>query len=210
VLREAPRRGPSLLGRGDIIIDGRTVSLPRGVRFDPGGIGKGLAADIVTAELMAGGADGVCIGIGGDLCVDGIGPTGRGWTAAIAHPRTDTPLCLVGLTAGAVASSTTLKRRWVLNGTVRHHLIDPRTGRPSTSDIAFAAAIAAHGWQAEALAKAVLLRGGPHPFDVIEGTGVEALVVGYDGRIRHSSGFPRFTGGEAIPPLTIGASQVPA
>src|SRR5579871_32055 len=38
--------------------DLRTVFLPPGVGFDPGGIGKGLAADLVVALLMAKGAYG--------------------------------------------------------------------------------------------------------------------------------------------------------
>ncbi len=44
------------------------VRLPEGVGFDPGGIGKGLAADIVGEEL-ADRVDGICVNIGGDLRV---------------------------------------------------------------------------------------------------------------------------------------------
>ena len=36
-----------------------TVSVPAGVAIDPGGIGKGLAADLVTDLLMTAGAHGV-------------------------------------------------------------------------------------------------------------------------------------------------------
>src|SRR5262249_29243399 len=44
-----------------IVVDERVglVQLPADVRLDPGGIGKGLAADLVAAELMAAGSDGV-------------------------------------------------------------------------------------------------------------------------------------------------------
>ena len=97
--------------------------------------------------------------LGGDLRVRGIGP-GRGpWTISIDHPRHDGPLALVGLYDGAVASSTVLRRQWRVDGERRHHLIDPHTGQPSRSDVAFASALAAEGWQAEAMAKAFLLRG---------------------------------------------------
>src|SRR6266550_2831847 len=37
-----------------------TVMLPANVGFDPGGIGKGYAADLLVAELLAAGASGVC------------------------------------------------------------------------------------------------------------------------------------------------------
>ena len=44
----------------------RTVTLPPGVGFDPGGIGKGLAADLVVDLLLEEGAAGACVDLGGD------------------------------------------------------------------------------------------------------------------------------------------------
>lgn len=189
-----------LAGPGDIVIDGHNVVIPAGCGFDPGGIGKGLAADLISAELITAGAAGVCVNVGGDLRVRGETPRRRGgWTVAIDHPHRSAPICLVGLTDGGVASSTTLRRRWLVGGEVRHHLIDPRTGLPSDSDVAFCSVVADAAWKAETLAKAVLLRGGPHPFDLIDGTGVEALIVDRDGNVACSPGFTRFTGGGGPP-----------
>ena len=54
---DAPARwSPFLPGCTDIRIDGNEVTFPAGIGFDPGGIGKGLAADLVAAELRAAGA----------------------------------------------------------------------------------------------------------------------------------------------------------
>ena len=100
---------------------------------------------------------------------------------------------LLGLGDGAVASSTTLRRRWQHQGETRHHLIDPRTGAPSSSGVAFATAVAAEGWQAEALAKAVLLSGTAAPFAPLAATGAEALAVDDDGHLAASPGLARFT-----------------
>ena len=61
------------------------VRLPRGVHFDPGGIGKGLAADLVAEELMRAGAHGVCVNVGGDLRVEGESPDGGDWVVDLAH-----------------------------------------------------------------------------------------------------------------------------
>jgi thiamine biosynthesis lipoprotein len=52
----------------------RTVTLPIGLTLDPGGLGKGLAADIVASELRELGAEGVCISLGGDIRCAGTGP----------------------------------------------------------------------------------------------------------------------------------------
>jgi len=187
------------LGAADITIDATTVELPPGVGFDPGGIGKGLAADLVAASVMEAGADGVCINLGGDLRAAGDGP----WTVAVEHPLCDTPLTMVGLRHGAVATSTTLRRRWKIDGVVRHHLIDPRTGWPSDSDLQLATVIAGDGWIAEALAKAVLLGGSDHPFDILGGTGAEGLAVDVHGQVTTSAGFGAYTGGVAVPDLPV-------
>ena len=190
----APGRSPLLLGCTDIEVDGREVRLPAGTGFDPGGIGKGLAADMVVAEAMASGAAGVCVILGGDLRVTGLDPTDAAWTVAVEHPLAATPLAYLGLRDGAVATSTTLRRRWQVEGQPRHHLIDPFTGLSSDSDLTLATVVAGAAWTAEVLAKAVLLRGSLHAFDLIDGIGAEALVVDDAGCVSASAGLSTYLG----------------
>jgi thiamine biosynthesis lipoprotein len=194
LLGPTPAAGNSLLGIGvaDIQIEGDCVRLPAGTGFDPGGIGKGLAADMVCAEMLAAGADGVCINLGGDVRVCGMGPGEKGWTVAVEHPWSVEPLVLLGVADGAIATSTTLRRRWQTGGETRHHLIDPQTGLPSDTDLTLATVVAAEGWMAEVLAKAVLLAGSAHPFDIIGGTGAQALAVDRDGHITASAGLRQY------------------
>lgn len=183
-----------LTGCTDIVIDGLTVRLPARTGFDPGGIGKGLAADLVIAEVLAAGAAGACVNLGGDLRVAGESPQGGAWTVAVEHPHVAEPVALVGLHIGAVATSTTLRRRWSVDGAARHHLIDPFTGEPSNSDLELATVVAGEAWIAEVLAKAVLLRGSQRAFDIVDDT-VQALTIDRDGAIRTTAGFTLFTGG---------------
>ena len=108
-----------------------TVTLPAGVGFDPGGIGKGLAADIVTEELLAAGAAGALVSVGGDVRVRGESPSGPTWSLAIDDASRDgVELLRLGLGDGAIATSSRLQRRWTTRAGEAHHLIDPRTGRP--------------------------------------------------------------------------------
>jgi thiamine biosynthesis lipoprotein len=194
LLGPTPSAGNSLLGIGvaDIEIDGDGVRLPAGTGFDPGGIGKGLAADMVCADLLAAGAGGVCINLGGDVRVCGMGPREKGWTVAVEHPWSVEPVVLIGVADGAIATSTTLRRRWQTDGETRHHLIDPQTGLPSDTDLNLATVVAAEAWMAEVLAKAVLLAGSAHPFDIIGGTGAQALAVDGDGRIYATPGLGEY------------------
>jgi FAD:protein FMN transferase len=187
-----------LIGCTDIELDDTTVRLPPGTGFDPGGIGKGLTADLVVSELLAAGADGACVNLGGDLRVAGEPPEGDGWTCAIRHEWLVDPLVHVGVADGGVATSTTLRRSWIVDGERRHHLIDPATGVPSTTDLTAATVIAGEAWQAEVLAKAVLLRGSRRAFDLIDGSGAVALVVDDRGGVRGSEGFDAFHRGSDL------------
>lgn len=188
------RSGNSDLGLGaariEILDD--MVRLPRGTGFDPGGIGKGLAADIVADELQAEGAAGGCVNLGGDLRVFGSNPDGDTWTVAVDHPCYAETITRLGIANGAVATSTTLRRRWAIDGEVHHHLIDPATGQPSTSDLTFVTVVAGYAWAAEVLAKAVLLRGTPHHFDALFGTGAQALAIDGEGRILATPGMSAY------------------
>ena len=179
-------------GAGEIVVDESTVRLPAGTGFDAGGIGKGLAADIVVDEILAAGAAGVCVNLGGDVRVAGTSPSGDAWTVSVDHPEQIESIARIGIATGAVATSTTLRRQWLVRGEHRHHLIDPGTGRPSESDLAFVTVVDGHAWTAEVLAKAILLHGTPGAFDLLGTTGAAALAVDHTGRVTASPGMAAY------------------
>lgn len=146
-------------GCGGIMLSRRdlTVRLPAGVGFDPGGIGKGLAADIVSKALIDNGAWGVLVNLGGDLRVRGTPPSGEVWVVTIVESSVaDRPLATVALTDAGLATSTTKKRRWTAAGAEQHHLLDPTTGRPLETAVDLVSAIAGEAWWAEAAATALI------------------------------------------------------
>jgi FAD:protein FMN transferase len=199
----APRSALSVGGCPDIAVlrldDGSySVCIPDGVGFDPGGLGKGLAADLVVTELLARGAVGACVNLGGDLRLVGVSPTGAAWTVAVERPDGVGTLARLGLRAGAVATSSTQRRRWRIGGQARHHLVDPFTGEPSTTDLVQATVVSADAWYAEALAKAVLLRGAERAFDLL-GPGIEAVAVARDGDVLSTPGLAAYLGDRSLP-----------
>jgi thiamine biosynthesis lipoprotein len=138
----------------------RGVVLAPGTSIEPGGIGKGLAADLVAGELLAAGATGVAVDIGGDVCVGGTNPETGEWCIDVADPRRDDGRLLTfSLPRGSVATSSPLRRRWTNGGVERHHLLDPRTRMPLQSSLLSVTVVATEGWWAEALTKAVFVRG---------------------------------------------------
>ena len=172
----------------DIELDeaAHTVRMNHGATFDPGGIGKGLAADIVSQRIMDAGAHGVLVNLGGDIRVRGSSPTNEpAWIVAIREPAyTEDVIATVALSDAALATSTTLRRSWTRSDALCHHLIDPTTLAP-TEGSSLVSTIATTGWWAEASATALAVN--RHPS--IEG--VPYLSVDADGPHR-ANGFHQF------------------
>lgn len=176
-------------GIGRVAVDAaRSAAIaPAGVGLDPGGIGKGLAADMVVAELLAEGTGGALVGVGGDLAAAGTPPTEDGWCVAIEHPLDSTRgLMTLAIPAGGVATSSTVTRTWLQSGDRRHHVIDPATRTCATTDLAAVTVCASSGWEAEAHATAALLAGGDCVLDYLESHGLDGVAMDLDGVVTAS------------------------
>ena len=180
--------GPAV-GCAGILVDkaASSVTLPDGVGFDPGGVGKGLAADLIDA-----GAWGVCVNLGGDIRVRGISPTGGHWLVEIEPTEPHRQVCAVTLVDGGVATSSPAVRQWRDGERTRHHLLDPRTGDSVSNDVAAVTVVAAHTWQADVLTKAVFVRGADAGLDLVESTGAAGRLLLADGTERTSATWSRF------------------
>ena len=191
----APVRAPAA---AEVVLDPvvGSVCLEGGARFDPGGIGKGFAADLVVEELRAAGATGVMVGVGGDVRLEGPAPDGGSWVVAVADPRDpDRERARLYVGAGAVASSWRTKRVFSgPDGAPRHHLLDPRTGAPAESGLAGVTVVAAQGWMAEVLAKAAFVAGPDGGVDVIAAAGAAGLLFADDGELRRAGDIAAFLG----------------
>jgi FAD:protein FMN transferase len=171
-------------GMGEIGVDPDRleVTVPAGVVVDAGGIGKGLAADLTVARLLAGGAHGALVGIGGDLAMAGTPPDADGWLITLEQPDpADGDLCTLAVSGGGVATSSTRSRRWTVGGQARHHVIDPAAGAPSTTDLATVTVIARSGWLAEAHATAALMSGRANVIDYLDSHALTGIAVPLDG-----------------------------
>jgi thiamine biosynthesis lipoprotein len=156
-----------------------TVVVPAGLTLDPGGIGKGLAADLAVARLLAAGAVGALVEIGGDLAMAGEPIDEAGWLVNVEWPDPDDGiLCSVAISGGGVATSSTRSRRWMLDGVQRHHQIDPGTGHCSTTDLDAVTVIARAGWLAEVHATAALSAGSAGVLAYLDEHGSSGIAVG--------------------------------
>jgi len=164
---------------------GGSVSFPPGLGVDPGGIGKGLAADLVVAELLDAGTAGALVSVGGDLFAAGTPPTDDGWRVQVEDPFDDTATVVeVVLDGGGVATSSTRSRRWSHRGSTAHHVLDPATGTVARTDLATVTAMAGTGWQAEAHATAALLGGRRGAVATLVAAGCSGVVVDLEGGVQ--------------------------
>lgn len=169
-------------GGGRAWIRGRRIELEPGARLDLGGIGKGYAVDRAVDLLAPLGA--ALVNAGGDLAVAGI-PAGGLWPVGVELPSGSITL---GLAQGALATSGKDRRRWQVDGEERHHLIDPRSGRPAESDLLTVTVAGGSAVEAEVWAKALFLAGADAAAAEAEARGLPALLVSADGRTRAVGG----------------------
>ena len=169
-------------GCADITLDRRSrmVWLPLGVHLDPGGLGKGFAADLVAEELIEDGADGALVDLGGDIRVVGVSPTGGSWCIAVEHPtRHDATIAIVETNGGGIATTSRGKRRWNSDTAALHHVVDPSTGRPATHRWTSATALAPSAAAAEIGAKVAFIDGSTDDAPAV----LAALLADADGRL---------------------------
>lgn len=177
------------------------VRRPPGLRLDSGGIGKGLAADLLAERL--GGYSRVVVDCGGDLRVGGFDDDQAPFEILVEHPLTREHGHAIKIDAGAVATSGLDVRVWRrADGRFAHHLLDPSTGEPAWTGLVGATALGATALEAETLAKAALLSG-PE--------GARGLLAPRGGLIVHEDGETEAVGPIEIRPrysVTVPASVV--
>ena len=163
----------------ELFADADAVRLPEGTRFDPGGIGKGLAGDLVARMMRSEGAPSVQVELGGDVRVDGPAWGGGEWQVHVddadhgaAHAAT------IGLAAGGVATSSIVRRRWRRNAVELHHVLDPVTGTSADTDLDAVTAVAPSLWWAEVVAKVALASGSTGACRTLEAFDMTGVLVG--------------------------------
>lgn len=171
-----------------------TVSMPVGITLDPGGLGKGLAADMVAQLLMSEGAHGVCVSLGGDIRCIGQSPSGDVWTLPIESPSGERQQQAT-FSSGAIATSSVRAKTWTKQTNQLHHVIDPQTKQPlSTSGLhaVQSTAIANEAVWAEVFSTAVLVRDSAIAFPLCDAHNIAAQITYSDGTTCENSLWKEF------------------
>ena len=181
-----------------------SVRFPTGLSFDPGGVGKGLAVDRMVDFLVQSGATTVLVELGGDLRVVGQPPAGWDtWPVMVEDPfAPGTNSFVIPITDGAVCTSSRVRRRWIHDGQQNHHLLDPRSGRPSQSPVVSVTVLSGVAWWADVLAKAALVAGPEAGCRLIESLDLGGVLTDAEGT-RTMAGSIRLESAPISPPLEV-------
>jgi FAD:protein FMN transferase len=187
------------------ICDRSAIRIPMGVELDLGAVGKAHAADLIAARLPERLGCDVLVSLGGDVAVGTLdaSPT-HPWRVEVSEvpsagpdtageaPRqtgTGTPVDVVPLPEGGIATSTILRRRWSHRGRPAHHLLDPRTGLPVRPRWRTASVLADRCSTANAASTAVVVMGDP-AVPWLAARGLAARLVDTHGRVTTVGGWP--------------------
>ena len=157
--RRPARPHPDARWRGFAVDDeAGEVVRPPGLRFDTGGTGKGLAADMLAATLR--GYSRFIVDCGGDIRIGGADALVHPYEVFVEHPIAGSRAHVLRLGLGGVATSGINVRIWRdERGRYVHHLLDPASGEPAWTGLVGATALGDTALEAETLSKAALLSG---------------------------------------------------
>ena len=159
---EIIRNSVSKVGFHNIILDkeNSTVFLKHsGMKIGFGAIGKGYAADKAKALLIERGVFSGIINASGDMNTWGLQADSKEWKVAITNPMDkNKAFALMPISNSAVVTSGNYEKYVTFNGKQYSHIIDPRTGYPTTGIISVTV-FAPKAEIADALATSIFVMG---------------------------------------------------
>lgn len=160
---------------------------------------KGYSADVLAKKIERMGIMNYVVNIGGEMHISGSPSRGSHWRISIQQPsskaRDSKAHASMDLRNTGFATSGDYRRFFEDGGDHYSHIIDPRTGRPTTSNLASVSIMAPTTMQADGLATACLVLGLKKSFELVSRlTDVEGFfiqrVTQDKFRITHTTGWP--------------------
>lgn len=184
---EVIKKSVSKVGYKNIILDKKklTVFLKlKGMKIGFGAIGKGYAADKAKQLLVENGVKSGIINASGDINAWGKQPNGKEWTVGIINPLNKTKVfATLPIKNQSIVTSGNYEKFVTFSGKRYSHIIDPRTGYP-TSGIISVSIFSKSAELADALATSVFVMGKEVGIDRInQMPNVECIIINDKGKV---------------------------
>ena len=141
------------------------------------------------------------VNLGGNVAVMGGKPDGAPWRVGIRKPFASNAMPLldsfatVAVSDGSVVTSGVYERAFEREGTLYHHILDPRTGYPAETDVLSATVVSRASLDADGFTTALVIMGADRALAFVEvDPALEAVLVTDEGDVLATSGI-----GEDIP-----------
>ena len=162
------------------------LRVPAGCALDLGATAKAWTADHAARTLAARYGCPVLVELGGDVAVAGDRP--RGWTIRVAEREGEAGQ-VVRIRRGGLTTSTTTVRTWRRHGGTAHHIVDPRTGEPTSGPWRTVSVAAASALAANTASTAAIVMGDA-ALDWLASRGAAARLVDQQGDIVTTGAWP--------------------
>lgn len=175
----------------NVTLDGRTVTLPEGVRVDLGAAAKGFALEDAKRVLKEKGSDAVILDLGGNIQTVGEKADGSPWKAAVAAPDGSGEIvCILELGECALATSGNYERFFIGEDGERYcHILDPESGRPVRNGLSSVTVVGESAFLCDALSTALFVMGSERAEEFWRGSvDFEMILIEENGTICYTEG----------------------
>lgn len=167
-----------------ILLENNTARLLNNAQVDLGGIAKGYIADKAAKTMKSAGCESGIISLGGNVRTIGTKPSGEKWSIGIKSPDSTDYFATLSTEECSVITSGAYQRNFTKDGVTYHHIIDPKTGKPSDSDAVSVTIIGKDGTLCDALSTAIFIGGSDYAQSLCNATSdFEYIILTKDNKI---------------------------
>ncbi|MBR3994446.1 MAG: FAD:protein FMN transferase [Clostridia bacterium] len=174
------------------IINGKISKKNPLLLLDLGGIAKGKSSQNCIEFLKSRGISDAVISFGGSIaCIGKSEKNNDGWKIGIKNPFDTSDITgSVTVTDCYIAVSGAYERNFEKDGTVYHHILDPKTGYPAESDIESVAVISDYGAVADGMSTALFVMGKEKALEFYKSSeyDFEAIIITKHGEVVATDG----------------------
>jgi FAD:protein FMN transferase len=167
------------IGFDNIVIYGHSVMKKKNVKLGLASVAKGYAVDSISDIIRNYNEKNFLVDIGGDLFINGNESFKDGWEVYITDPAIpEKNILSLRIKNKGVATSGTYRNYKVYAEKQYQHIINPKTGYPSSNDLVSVTVIAENTAKADALATGLMVLGLEEGLRLVNSTkGIEAVFI---------------------------------
>ena len=148
------------VGYKKVQVQNQEILLPDGMQIDMGAVAKGFTGDQVAEILKDSKIESAIISLGGNIQTVGTKPDGGLWRIGVQSPGGEENFAVLETAECAVVTSGGYQNYFEgEDGTVYHHILDPKTGKSARSGLLSVTVVGKEGKVCDALSTALFVMG---------------------------------------------------